>query len=486
MEHPDAIAKNLMSNFQIICTRLPFFLFLVSAMLPVDSEAADKESQPNIILLMADDLGYGHLGCYGQTKILTPHIDRLATEGMRFTNAYSGSSVCAPSRSVLMTGLHTGHTPIRWNTPGGAAILDEDITVAELLHDAGYRTGGFGKWGLGRQDTSGHPNRQGFDEFFGQYDQVHAHFFYPYWVWHNDEKVMLPENEGGKRGTYIHDITHRHAIDFIRKSADDKKPFFAYLPYIIPHVELTVPDDSKQPYLDKFPAHTIRDRREGYLFDETSYASYAGMISRLDDAVGEISALLVELGIDDDTLFIFTSDNGPQGSNWDDLVTFFDGAGGLRGSKGSLYEGGIRVPMIARWPGKIAATTTNDVPTAHYDLLPTLVQLADAKPIKSDGMSLVRDLLGNAKSKVVSRKYLFWQTPGACAVRSGDWKLIRTDPYLPWELYDLSSDPAEKNNIANQHSDIVFTLSRYAKASYRTERDNDPLGPRTSHVDYVR
>jgi len=457
--------------------------FLISS---VGEVTAESSSPPNIVLLMADDLGYGHLGCYGQNKILTPHIDRLATEGMRFTNAYSGSSVCAPSRSVLMTGLHTGHTPIRWNTPGGAAIHDADVTMAELLHDAGYRTGGFGKWGLGREDTSGHPNRQGFDEFFGQYDQVHAHFFYPYWLWHNDEKVMLPENEGGKRGTYVHDITHHYALDFIRNSVSDEKPFFAYLPYIIPHVELTVPTDSKQPYLDKFPAHTIRDRREGYLFDETSYATYAGMISRLDDAVGEISALLVELGIDDNTLFIFTSDNGPQGSNWRDLVTFFDGAGGLRGSKGSLYEGGIRVPMIVRWPGKIEAATTNDVPTAHYDLLPTLVQLTGAQSIKNDGVSLLPELFGSGKGKVGARKYLFWQTPGACAVRSGDFKIVRTDPYLPWELYDLANDPAEETNIADQHRDLVLRLSRFAKSAYRTGRDNDPLGPRTSYLDFVR
>mgnify|MGYP003641205896 CR=1 FL=1 len=459
---------------------------------------ASDESRPNIILLMADDLGYGHLGSYGQQKILTPHIDRLAAEGMRFTHAYSGSSVCAPSRSVLMTGLHTGHTPIRWNTPGGATLEDDDITLAEQLKAVGYRTGGFGKWGLGKENTPGHPNRQGFDEFFGQYDQVHAHFFYPWWVWHNEEKVMLPENENGKRGTYVHDITHLHALAFIRSSGsaqglaqasetgEDGSPFFAYLPYIIPHVELIVPEDSKKQYLGKFPKHTIHEKREGYLYDEDSYTAYAGMISRLDDAVGEISALLVELGIDDNTLFIFTSDNGAQGSTWDDLVTFFDGTGGLRGSKGSLYEGGIRVPMIARWPGRIAADTSSDIPTVHYDLFPTLGEIAGAEEIKTDGTSLTGELFGGDKSRLDKRPYLFWQTPGACAVRSGNWKLVRTDQWLPWELYDLGVDPAEANNLADENRDTVFRLSRFAKASYRTERDNDPTGPRTSHLDYVR
>ncbi len=447
--------------------------------------AAETTSKPNIVLLMADDLGYGHLGSYGQMKIKTPHLDRLAAGGMRFTHAYSGSSVCAASRSVLMTGLHTGHTPVRWNTPGGASLLDSDVTIAERLKDAGYRTGGFGKWGIGKENQPGHPNRQGFDEFFGQYDQVHAHFYYPYWLWHNEEKVMLPENEGGKQGRYVHDVTHEKALEFIRESGDDEEPFFAYLPYIIPHVELVVPEDSKKPYEGMFPSHTISDKRAGYLYDEDGYTAYAGMISRLDDAVGDIVALLDEMGITEDTLFIFTSDNGPQGSNWNDLVTFFDGSGGLRGSKGSLYEGGIRVPMIATWPGKIEAGAVNDFPTAHYDLFPTLVELAGLKPSKTDGVSLVGEMSGESREAVLKRPYLFWETPGAVAVRSGNWKLVRTDDYLPWELYDLDSDPGETKNLALENSGVVFKLSRYAKASFRPERVHTP-GPRTSVADYVR
>ena len=447
--------------------------------------AAETTSKPNIVLLMADDLGYGHLGSYGQMKIKTPHLDRLAAGGMRFTHAYSGSSVCAPSRSVLMTGLHTGHTPVRWNTPGGASLLDSDVTIAERLKEAGYRTGGFGKWGIGKENQPGHPNRQGFDEFFGQYDQVHAHFYYPYWLWHNEEKVMLPENEGGKQGRYVHDVTHEKALEFIRESGADEEPFFAYLPYIIPHVELVVPEDSKKPYEGMFPSHTISDKRAGYLYDEDGYTAYAGMISRLDDAVGDIVALLDEMGITEDTLFIFTSDNGPQGSNWNDLVTFFDGSGGLRGSKGSLYEGGIRVPMIATWPGKIEAGAVNDFPTAHYDLFPTLVELAGLKPSKTDGVSLVGEMSGESREAVLKRPYLFWETPGAVAVRSGNWKLVRTDDYLPWELYDLDSDPGETKNLALENSGVVFKLSRYAKASFRPERVHTP-GPRTSVADYVR
>ncbi len=447
--------------------------------------AAETTSKPNIVLLMADDLGYGHLGSYGQMKIKTPHLDRLAAGGVRFTHAYSGSSVCAPSRSVLMTGLHTGHTPVRWNTPGGASLLDSDVTIAERLKEAGYRTGGFGKWGIGKENQPGHPNRQGFDEFFGQYDQVHAHFYYPYWLWHNEEKVMLPENEAGKQGRYVHDVTHEKALEFIRESGDDEEPFFAYLPYIIPHVELVVPEDSKKPYEGMFPSHTISDKRAGYLYDEDGYTAYAGMISRLDDAVGDIVALLDEMGITEDTLFIFTSDNGPQGSNWNDLVTFFDGSGGLRGSKGSLYEGGIRVPMIATWPGKIEAGAVNDFPTAHYDLFPTLVELAGLKPSKTDGVSLVGEMSGESREAVLKRPYLFWETPGAVAVRSGNWKLVRTDDYLPWELYDLDSDPGETKNLALENSGVVFKLSRYAKASFRPERVHTP-GPRTSVADYVR
>ncbi len=456
-------------------------IFLYAPVTP----AAETTSKPNIVLLMADDLGYGHLGSYGQMKIKTPHLDRLAAGGMRFTHAYSGSSVCAPSRSVLMIGLHTGHTPVRWNTPGGASLLDSDVTIAERLKEAGYRTGGFGKWGIGKENQPGHPNRQGFDEFFGQYDQVHAHFYYPYWLWHNEEKVMLPENEGGKQGRYVHDVTHEKALEFIRESGDDEEPFFAYLPYIIPHVELVVPEDSKKPYEGMFPSHTISDKRAGYLYDEDGYTAYAGMISRLDDAVGDIVALLDEMGITEDTLFIFTSDNGPQGSNWNDLVTFFDGSGGLRGSKGSLYEGGIRVPMIATWPGKIEAGAVNDFPTAHYDLFPTLVELAGLKPSKTDGVSLVGEMSGESREAVLKRPYLFWETPGAVAVRSGNWKLVRTDDYLPWELYDLDSDPGETKNLALENSGVVFKLSRYAKASFRPERVHTP-GPRTSVADYVR
>lgn len=458
---------------------------ILSHALGLAAFAVDETRKPNIVLLMADDLGYGHLGCYGQEKIKTPHIDALARDGMRFTHAYSGSSVCAPSRSVLMTGLHTGHTPVRWNTPGGASFLDADVTIAERLKVGGYCTGGFGKWGLGKETQRGHPNLQGFDEFFGQYDQVHAHFFYPYWVWHNEEKVMLPGNEGGKREDYIHDVTHEAAMKFISESGKGDDPFFAYLPYIIPHVELIVPEDSKRPYEGEFPKHTIKDKREGYLYDDDGYTAYAGMISRLDDAVGEIASLLKEMGIEENTLFIFTSDNGPQGGPWDDLVTFFDGAGGLRGSKGSLYEGGIRVPMIAKWPGKIEAGTTNDIPTAHYDLFSTLVEVAGEKPSKTDGFSLLDEFKGTSGSRARKRPYLFWQTPGAVAVRNGKWKLVRTDNYLPWELYDLEADPGETSNLAAGQPELVYKLSRYAKASYKPERENAP-GPRTSYKDYVK
>src|SRR6185503_2037713 len=228
---------------------------------------------PNIIFIMADDLGFGHLGCYGQKKIKTPNIDQLAAEGMRFTQCYAGSHVCAPSRSVLMTGLHAGHTPLRANG-GGRALADEDLTVAEVLKSAGYVTGGFGKWGLGTEDSPGRPTRQGFDEFFGFYHQVHAHFYYPYYLWQNETKYPLPENEGGKRGSYSHDVIHSKALEFIRRNRERR--FFAYLPYTLPHVELVVPADSMKPYQGKWPETPLPDPRPGYIGAEEPLATYAG------------------------------------------------------------------------------------------------------------------------------------------------------------------------------------------------------------------
>lgn len=436
--------------------------------------AAEKSATrpPNIIFIMADDLGYGHLGCYGQEHIKTPHIDRLAREGMRFTQTYSGCAVCAPCRSVLMTGLHMGHTPVRGNS-GGIPLRDEDVTIAEVLKKAGYATGGFGKWGLGDANTPGVATRQGFDEFFGYYHQVHAHFFYPEYLWHNDEKVPLPGNAGGKRGQYSHDEIMKRALAFIRANKD--RPFFCYLPVTIPHVELVVPEDSEKPYRGKFEKVLIRDPRPGYISSEDSFATYAGMISRLDDGVGQVMALLKELNLDDNTIVFFTSDNGAQGGPWQPLVEQFNGSGPFRATKGSMYEGGTRVPMIARWPGRIAPGSESDHPWYFADVMATFAELAGVLPAENtDGISVVPTLLGAkaAGREQVQHRYLYWELGSGKrlrqAIRMGDWKGVREKPGAPLELYDLSRDIGEKDNVAHRNPDIVRQLEIYLKTA-RTE-----------------
>ena len=451
------------------------------------AEAADAASdppadalRPNIIFILADDLGYGHPGCYGQEKIRTPHIDRMAQEGMRFTDVYAGFTVCAPSRSVLMTGLHHGRTPVRSNS-GSASLLDDETTVAQVLQGAGYATGGFGKWGLGIENTPGHPNRKGFDEFCGFYHQVHAHFYYPYWIWHNQEKMPLPGNDG-KREQYVADVLHEKALEFIRASAAASRPFFCYIPSIIPHVELAVPEDSVQPYRGKFPAMTINDPRTGYLGSDDAYAVYAGMISRLDRQVGEVLALVAELKIDRQTLVIFTSDNGPQGGPWQPLCDFFNGAGPLSGSKGGLQEGGIRVPFIARWPGRIKPGAVSDHIGGFQDMMPTFAELAGARPPKTDGLSMVPTLLG--KPGQAEHAYLYWGSPADQAVRMGKFKALRSGKKA-WSLYDLSRDLAEKNDIAAQHPDVVAKIEQAAAEAFTPPR-KDVGGTNVGIADYVR
>ncbi|MBW3541910.1 MAG: arylsulfatase [Planctomycetes bacterium] len=452
--------------------------------------AAAEAPKPNIILIVADDLGYGHLGAYGQKKIHTPHLDRLAAEGMRFTQMYAGSHVCQPSRSVLMTGLHTGHTPVRANDVK-QLLYDKDVTVAELLGEAGYTSGGFGKWGLGFEGTSGHPLKQGFDEFFGQLLQVHAHFYYPYWAWHNNEKVLFPENEGGRRGTYIQDAIHSHALTFIRKNHE--RPLFAYLPYIIPHVELVVPEDSEKPYRGKFPKRAILDTRPGYIGSEDGYATVAGMISRLDRQVGGVLALVKELGIDDNTLIIFTSDNGAQNggkdAGWTAMTDFFEGNGPLRGYKGTFYEGGLRVPFIARWPGRIEPGTLTDHIAAFQDVLPTLAELAGVEPPENiDGLSLVPTLLARGEQREHDGLYWEYARSGGLsrAARIGRWKAVQNGPRSPVELYDLETDISESTNVAAKHPEIVERLTKFMDAAHEPPRDFPPRIERPTIKDYVR
>ncbi len=445
--------------------------------------SASVARKPNIVFFMADDLGWGELGCYGQQKIRTPRIDRLAAEGMRFTQAYSGSHVCAPSRSVLMTGLHSGHTPVRANGAGKHLYAD-DVTVAEVLKSAGYATGIFGKWGLGNETSPGRATLQGFDMFMGQLEQVHAHFYYPDWIWRNNKPYLMPENQGRRQARYVHDEMFAGVLDFVREHRGD--PFFLYVPCIIPHVELVVPEDSELPYRGKFPKVAIPDPRPGYLGSDDGYTTFAGMVSRMDRDVGRLLDLIVELGLDENTLFIFTSDNGGQGAAWKGMTDFFEGNGPLRGYKGSFHEGGIRVPLIARWPARVAAGTTSDHQLCFQDVLPTLAAIAGVDPPKGlDGLSFLPAL--TEKGDQQAHEHLYWEYPRGKrieqAVRLGDWKFLRK-PAGKIELYDLATDLAETKNIAKQHPDIVAKIERILESEHSPERDY-PAARNPTIDDYV-
>lgn len=467
---------------------LAICLCLAMFVLPRDSTAQQAPAKkPNIVFIMADDLGYGHLGCYGQEKIRTPNIDRLAKEGLRFTQWYAGCTVCAPSRSCLMTGLHTGHTPVRVNG-GGYPIRPEDVTVAEVLKDKGYATGQFGKWGLGDIETTGVPWKQGFDLFFGYLHQVHAHFYYPYFLYKNEEKFLIPENEGEQRVRYSHDLIADEALKFIRQHKNE--PFFVYCPFTTPHTELLVPEDSLAEYRGKFQ-ETPHVSKSHYAPQPIPHAAFAAMVTRMDRSVGQIMALLRELNLDDNTIVFFTSDNGGQDVDGAD-VKYFKGNGPLRGAKGILYEGGIREPMIVRWPGKIAPGTVTDHVAAHWDVMATLAELAGAKaPDGLDGISVVPTLLGE---KVAGRPqarhdFLYWEHPLARslsrAVRMGDWKAYRPGPMQPLELYNLKTDVGETKNVAAENPQVVDRIEEYLKTA-RTEARGPVPSPNRGKPDYVR
>ena len=436
-------------------------------------KAADIK-RPNIIFIMADDLGYGHLGCYGQTKIRTPNIDRMADEGTRFSQCYAGAPVCAPSRSVLMTGLHCGHTSVRANS-GGVPILPDDLTVAEVLSKQGYTTGIFGKWGLGDFNTPGIPTKQGFDEFFGYLHQVHAHFYYPYFLWKNEEKYLLPGNEGGKRKQYTHDLIVREAMNFIREHKDN--PFFLYIPFTIPHTELLVPEDSFKEYEGEFPEPNPYTG-DHYADQPAPRTAFAAMVSRMDRDVGRIMRLLRELSIEEDTIVFFTSDNGGQGSGGPDLE-FFKGNGPLRGAKGDLYEGGIRVPMIARWPGIIPAGGVSDHVWAFDDVFPTLAELAGVQaPESIDGVSALPSILGQQLTghPQEKREFHYWEHRGGRAARMGDWKAILPRDNKPLELYNLRNDISETTNVAADYPKIVSSMKSILEKAHVPPREyeNEP------------
>lgn len=420
--------------------------------------------KPNIVYIMADDLGYGELGSYGQTKIKTPNLDRMATEGTRFTDVYSGAPVCAPCRGVLMTGKHTGHAYVRSN--GGDYNLPRaETTVAEVLHGAGYTNGFVGKWSLGDVGSASTPLKRGFDYAFGFYNQSAAHAQYPKTMDENDQAIALPENAGGKRGAYAHDLMSSRAFDFIRRSKD--RPFFLYLAYTLPHAEILVPEDSLAPYRGKFPEKPFVNQGAGYASQPEPNAAFAGMVSRLDRDVGRVLALIKELGLDDNTIVFFTSDNGPVSVGGRDYE-FFNGAGPLRGRKGGLYDGGIREPMIVRWPGHVPAGKVSDVPWYFADVLPTLAELGGGKlPAGIDGLSVLPTLLGREQPALRSR-FMYWEYPAGGfrqAARRGDWKVLRSGLDGPLELFNLREDIGEKNNIAGAHPDIVAQFDAYLKTA---------------------
>ena len=462
--------------------------FLVS---PHAGLAAEPETRPpNLIFIMADDLGIGHCGCYGQTKIRTPHIDSLAADGIQFTNFYSGANVCAPARSVLMTGLHTGHTAVR-NNGLDRHLYDEDVTVAEVLKEAGYATGGFGKWGLGRPDTPGVAVKQGFDTWVGQYSQTHAHFYYPYFVMKNLEKVPLKENEGKRRGRYVQDVIHEEALKFIEANKD--RPFFAYLPYIMPHVELVAPPAARKEYEDKFPKIAKDDPRPGYIDSDHAYADFAGMVTYLDKLVGEVLAKLQELGLEENTIVFFTSDNGPQPGAWSDtFVDYFDGNGPYRGAKTNFYEGGIRAPLLVRWPGKIKPGGKSDFVGYFPDVMPTLAELAgaaDRLPKNLDGISFVPALLGAGEQQ--QHEHLYWEAAGAKqdivqqAVRWGNWKAVKNRGNSRFELYDLSADIGEEHDLASKKPEVMAKIEAICREEHAPERKYQPAA-RESAADYVK
>jgi len=454
------------------CTRRNFLktvgLGAASLALPRGVSAARQaalntaKNKPNIIFILADDLGYADLGCYGQRHIKTPNIDRLAAEGTRFSNCYAGSTVCAPSRSVLITGQHTGHTRVRANfgNIGGVGpqkrvpLKAEDITVAEVLKQAAYATGITGKWGLGEPDTSGVPNRQGFDEWFGYLNQRNAHSYYPPYLWHNEEKLILEGNQDGKRQQYSHDMCTDFAMDFIRRQKD--KLFFLYLAWCIPHARYEIP--SIEPYGD----------REEWSKEEKTFAA---MVTHMDRDVGRIMALLKELNLDEKTIVFFCSDNGAA-KRWDGR---FDSCGPLRGQKGTLYEGGLRTPMIVRWPGKVRASAMSDAVWYFADFLPSAAELAGVKsPSDIDGISVLPTLLG--KRQNLSDRSLYWEFPRRGlpqAVRWRNWKAVRLARSQMLELYDLAKDVSESQNVSSQHPEVVAKIEDYLKTA-RTESPNWP------------
>jgi arylsulfatase A len=464
---------------------------------------AGELTPPNVVYILADDLGYGELGCYGQKRIKTPNIDRLAREGMRLTQHYSGSPVCAPSRCVLLTGMHTGHSIVRdnWENGGWGEDAPEGqyplpagtLTLASALKPRGYQTASVGKWGLGGPETSGHPNQQGFDLFYGYLCQRKAHNYYPTHLWRNGDKVVLEGNPFFKSHQrlqaqlandeaywgqyaarqYAPELMNDEALAFVRANAS--KPFLLYYASPIPHAALQVPPED----LEAYPAEWDESHylgQKSYLPHPSPRRAYAAMVSHLDAEVGRILDLLDELGLTKNTIVMFSSDNGPTFNGGTDS-TFFESADGLRGLKCSVYEGGLRVPMIARWPGHIAAGTTSEHVSAFQDVLPTMLELTGGEPASDiDGISFAPTLLGTGAQ--AAHDYLYWEYKGQQAMRRGNWKAVRSHlkkKDLTIELYDLQADRAEQRDVAGDNPELIaefeelFAAARFPSDVYPIE-----------------
>jgi arylsulfatase A len=467
------------------------YLLAVFMFVSCTSEKKDVQTQPeeikrpNIIYILADDLGYGDLSCFGQDKFFTPNIDRMAEEGMVFTQHYSGSTVCAPSRATLFTGLHTGHNPVRGNKGmkgGGIPIPDSIPMLSEMFHNAGYKVGVFGKWGIGYPGSESSPENRNVDEWYGYNSQGLAHNYYPEYLWHNAEKVYLEGNANRGTEQYSFDLIHDQALKFLGEVKDE--PFFIFLPYTVPHAELLVPEDSIfEHFKGMFPETPFVGYDEGekyrkgpYGSQEFPHAAFAAMVTRFDLAVGDILNKLDEYGIADNTLVIFTSDNGTHLEGGAD-PDFFNSNGPFRGYKRDLYEGGIRVPTLAWWPGTIEGGSSSDHISAFWDMYPTFAEMVGGEvPEGIDGISMLASLKGEGTQKKHSRLYWeFHELDGRVAMREGDWKAVIYDvtgnPDAPVELYNLAMDPGETQNVADENPEIVARMHTLIKA----ERTSHPI-----------
>ncbi|GAB6008749.1 arylsulfatase [Dysgonomonas reticulitermitis] len=454
--------------------------------LQINGHAQDnsKTKKPNVIFIVADDLGYGDLSCYGQEKFQTPNIDRLAIEGMKFTQCYSGTTVSAPSRASLVTGLHSGHTPIRGNKeikPEGQSPIPQGTnTIFKIFKDAGYTTGVFGKWGLGSPGSGGDPDKQNVDDFFGYNCQLLAHNYYPDHLWHNNRRIELPENEDEKFGVYSQDLIQEKCLDFIDRN--NNNPFFLFVPCILPHAELIVPEDSIiQKFRGQYTEHPYIGIDSGTVFRKGGYCSQthpratsAAMVYRFDVYVGQIVQKLKDLDLYDNTLIIVTSDNGPHSEGGAD-PDFFNSNGLFKGHKRDLYEGGIRVPMIATWKRKIEAGTSNNFICAFWDMMPTFAEILQVPKPCTDGVSLLPTFLGFGKQ--INHDYLYFEFHeygGRQAVRKGNWKLIRQNIAKDggvYELYNIASDPSENHNLAVIYPDKADELKAIIEEAHSYNSD---------------